>query len=111
MGNKPQTNIKVKVVSNKRRQRSDCINQNQRIHQNALNHISNMSIENITQLQAYNSRRGASENEAIQQPRDSELCKTIKSDINLHKGSIKLVKCESQSYKYNLAFEFDALYE
>jgi hypothetical protein len=76
MGNKLQNDFKVKVVPQKRvlsKPKKDSFNN---IAQNTLNHIQNMSVENILQLQAYNKRRLTELNSALTNQKTKGL-KTI----------------------------------
>lgn len=108
------SNIKVKIVSGtSRKEIQNKVLQKKTskgISQGALNFISNMNIESISQLQAYHRRRLVGSNEESLPEFDTGVCKTIKCDINLHKSSLRLHKIDGDPYKYNLSFTFDSLY-
>ena len=59
MGNKPQSDFKIKVVQHKKVISQPAGKNTEKLDHNAINQIGKMSVENISQLQAYNNRRMA----------------------------------------------------
>ena len=70
MGNKPQSDFKIKVVPHKKVLAQPAAANTEKLDNNTINQISKMSMENISQLQSYNNRRMARQAEKPSNPEE-----------------------------------------